>query len=300
MTTFTTEVGDQQVEYVHVCSTCWIPSDQAWLYGQVPAAVTPCHRCGQTGGDCILHPHANEPQIVGNPLDFSTCVDLVLYPPIIWDTNRYYARLGVDPRATKAEIREAYIAKGGQDDERLTYIFKQLLDPEMRAAYDSTPLGALFFDYEIETAGRRVLADEVAKLRAMGLLDEAEELEQAIAEAFDAVVDSTDSTGHHKASHPGRTVWAWGYYTLMSGSQDTERLVEWRGLLIQALQGKGIDRLAVGFSRWTGVPWEVRRIGYRIVVFLSDDEQPTEAMAQAAADRVVHTAAQPIDILEGT
>jgi hypothetical protein len=35
------------------------------------------------------------------------------------------------------------------------------------------------------------------------------------------------------------------------------------------------------------VPWEVRVVGYRIVAFLNDRQQPTTELAAGAASRVV-------------
>jgi len=63
------------------------------------------------------------------PARWSTSMALVPMDRVCHDVNGYYRELGVDWRATKKELKEAYVERDGPNDARLTYVFKQLLDP---------------------------------------------------------------------------------------------------------------------------------------------------------------------------
>ena len=71
----------------------------------------------------------------------STCTALERPSAVVWDANRYYADLGVATSASRAQIRTAYL--DGPGTARLTFLASQLLNREIRAAYDLTPLGFL-------------------------------------------------------------------------------------------------------------------------------------------------------------
>src|SRR5690348_4532650 len=77
------------------------------------------------------------------PDRWSTSMALVPVERVCHDVNGYYRELGVDWRATRKELLQAYLAKDGQSDVRLTYVFKQLLNPQVREAYDKSPKGEL-------------------------------------------------------------------------------------------------------------------------------------------------------------
>ena len=219
------------------------------------------------------------------PTAASTCLDLAVPVRLVWDTNGYYRDLGISPEATRREIREAYQRLNGQESTRLTYIVKQLLDPEIRARYDATPLGSVFFDYEVETLLRDARVQETAALRAQGRVEEAEEIEALdFGESLDTLVRRVKDD----RAQPVQSVWSWAYFAKDTFRWDPERLGRWQELLVSALgrAGHRLD-LAVGFSGGMGSPWEVTWIGPQVVVFLNVGERPTEALAQQAASRVV-------------
>jgi hypothetical protein len=231
------------------------------------------------------------PYLVGDgPATFSTCLDLAVPYRLVYDTNRYYADLGVPVDATRRQIREAYQRLRGHRSARLTYIVTQLLDPDVRRRYDATPCGSVFVDDEVEGWIRQVRVQESSRLRSQGRVEEAEVLE---AEPLDVVVDTEEEMEQDEAQQPFEAVWPWAFYLWGSECQDRERLREWQELLISALGSRKENlQLAIGFSGGMAHPWGVRMVGYRIVVFLDQDEQPAEAHAQAAS-RAVSTIDQP-------
>lgn len=229
------------------------------------------------------------------PVTFSTCV--TLQPTRIarycFDTNGYYAALGVSPAATRKELREAYQRLGGATSPRLTYIIKQLLDPEVRARYDATPLGSVFLDYDVETYLRRKRVKDVVGLRIQGRHEEADALSECDVagggEPIEAVVDTAPSV-----QEDARTRWPWSYYLRACEGGNTDRLAEWQELLTEAFaHDRHQLHIAVGFSGGMELPWGVSTVGHRLVVFLDPSEPPTEVYARAAASRVVEHAAHP-------
>lgn len=235
-----------------------------------------------------------DPFLVGTgPATFSTSLEIARrYPPIVWDVNGYYRELGVRPDATKTQIKWAYRKKRGWRSPRLTYIMKQLLNPSIRAAYDSTPLGEVFWDAYVEEAMRQAAQKRISELRGQGRNVEAD----SIAEEWDSPFSDPDDKGGegfdkpslHDHDHPS---WPWAYYLWQTGCQDTERLRGWQEALCGVLgERKEHVELAVGFLGGVDRAWEVRTVGYRIVAFLSDGAQPTEVLAKAAASRVMEMA----------
>lgn len=106
----------------------------------------------------------------------STCRDLVLAPRNTRDPHDYYAELGVDPGATRAEIKAAvaglYVAlhpdTGADPDPdrlmRVHDIAEVLLDDRSRLKYDRTPEGERLMDKvyaeELRVSGKLSRADE--------------------------------------------------------------------------------------------------------------------------------------------
>jgi hypothetical protein len=246
------------------------------------------------------------------PVEFTTCTDLVVLPEVIWDVNFYYRDLGVDPRATRQELKRAYLDGDGPSSGRKTYCLKQLLDPRIRYAYDRAPLGVRLIDDYVFAEAKRQAINEVARRRRVRPdQDDAEVLEemqrrgiprQAIstqAEYLDdtpeAVVDDGPDGVQDEASArepevvaPRVYPWQYAYYLWRSNCRDTERLREWQELLVTAFKTKGVTlRLAVGFHGRTPHPWFTYVVGYRLVVFLHESETPTAEAARAVADRVV-------------
>lgn len=224
------------------------------------------------------------------PVTFSTSVALANRLHWSWDTNGYYRELGVPFDATKQQIKWAYRKKRGWRSPRLTYIMKQLLDPQIRALYDATPLGQVFRDAYVEEAIRRATIEYASKLRAAGLADEADHLvEQYEAESpfseFDSEVDSGE---YARQTYRGTDDWPWAFYLWQSNCRNTERLKAWQEQLISAFaERKEVRDIAVGYlGSSLNQPLDIRQIGYRLVIFLNEELQPDEALAQTAASRV--------------
>lgn len=238
------------------------------------------------------------PRRVGDgPAEASTCLALLSSPVVCWDVNGYYRDLGVHWKATRKQLRDAYVARGGPNSERLTYVFKQLLDVAVRREYDRTPLGEVFLDAYVSERVRRQaclraaakrargeVADEEQELSDLGYVIEDEEPEGARDEPSQVVDDRDEEV----QSPPGRTQpWRYSHYLWRSAETDTDRLREWQGLLVGALGRRGENiRIAVGYCGRMAHPWVVGTVGFRTVVFLNDREQPTAEMAEAVADRV--------------
>lgn len=110
----------------------------------------------------------------------STSLALESWPSVVWDVNGYYHALGVGFRATRRQLMDAYLRLDGPNDAYLTYVFKRLLDPQVRRKYDACPLGRKLFDLyarqEVEERARRIArqhrVDTEDVLRGWGLLSE--------------------------------------------------------------------------------------------------------------------------------
>lgn len=245
------------------------------------------------------------------PEECSSCTELSVLPGWIWDVNRYYRDLGVEPRATRKQLREAYQAKDGQSSARLTYVLGQLLNPKIRLAYDCTPLGELFMDEYVRDRLNRIAKDRMSQRMAdlarmgadMSLVDDdaiqrdifAEMGIQAVEpepsghfhDTPDEVVDDDSEIGQDE-HRPAK--FEYSYYLWRTPLRDPalglDRLSQWQRFLVSALAREGIRiKFAVGFH---GQPqrWIEAAVGYRSVFFLNIDELPTEELARDVALRV--------------
>lgn len=224
--------------------------------------------------------------VVGHgPTTASTCTVLDRPGRFIFDTNRYYADLGVKTDANRRELRKAYQARDGSNSARLTYVLKQLLDPDIRRRYDATPLGSLFLDEYVMSWIRQRRVQESSALRAQGRVAEAEELE---ADSLGGLLDTEAGSDQDDVTHPDQTMWPWAFYLRRSDCFDVGRISQWQELLVSALARVGVHlQLEVGFCGDMASEWDLYRDGDRILVFLNEGEQPTEALAQQVASRVV-------------
>jgi hypothetical protein len=220
-------------------------------------------------------------------MEFTSCVGLQTWPMIVWDVNAYYAELGIPWTASRAEIRAAYQRRRGDTSDRLTYIVKQLLDPEVRALYDACQPGSVFFDRYIASYVKdQMLRDHVSEHgRILGFEDQEDlttvDLSKYMNRPFDTVPPEGQNVGR----------WRWGFYLWASDDYDTVKLRQWQGLLIEALARRGVVlNLSIGLVGGSLEPMKVEAVGYRVCAFLSDTEQPTLQLAEVAADRVVSTA----------
>ncbi len=186
----------------------------------------------------------------------STCV--ALEPLLVFDTNRYYRDLGVSTRATRKDIKRAYLLLDGQSSTRLTYVASQLLDGEIRAAYDATPLGSLFLD------------DYVA----------------AMLQKFGNVVDLAFSEDHDATRNQVAEPEVWGHYGWGTVVIDPDQMAAWREMLMSHLGDTTAGvRFAVG-THGFNEPWSVQKVGFVVVAFLRGGYDATPEVAKAAAARV--------------
>lgn len=242
------------------------------------------------------------PRLVGDgPAECSSCTELSVLPYIVWDVNRYYAELGVFPWATRRELREAYQAKRGQDNARLTYVIKQLLDPVVRREYDSMPYGSVYMDRYVQEALKRQMldtkSDRMQALHDLGVdLDsvDGEAIERDIYAEMGLMVEPEDTplemvdSGASEAQDGPRPAdpFLYAYYlykVAFPGRETVSRLSEWQRFLVSALAREGINiTFAVGLHG-DPHPCVYAEVGYRKVFFLSDRQVPTEELAARAA-----------------
>lgn len=250
-------------------------------------------------------PVSSEPVLVGyGPPECSSCTALSVLPDCIYDVNGYYRDLGVSPRATRRELREAYQSKDGQSSVRLTYVFKQLLNPETRFAYDCTPLGEVFLDDYVREALSRKVREEMSRRMAdladagidLSMVDP-DSLQRDVAagmgyqyvedeEPSDTPSETVDGASIVKQDSVRPAKFEFSYYLwALRPRQDEEtlgRLAEWQRLLVSALSGAGRPcKFAVGLHGKEH-RWVQARVGYRTVFFLNQHEAPTEELAAQA------------------
>jgi hypothetical protein len=211
------------------------------------------------------------------PLDASTCTDLAVISPPVWDVNFYYRSLGIEApyKPTKKELRLAYQEVNGQDSERLTYHFKQLLDPDVRKAYDRMPLGSRYQDKYVIEEGMRKLSEKAAEV--------SDQTGRMV-----TVEDLIDDFEKGKPTKPKELIpnyidWEWSYYLCNSRKYDVTALAEWQQLLINAFAKRSVRwKISVGYVGNTKAPFVVRSHEGRVVFFLNENETPTPELANRA------------------
>jgi hypothetical protein len=248
-----------------------------------------------------------EPALVGSgPRRCSTSRTMALAGPLFaWDPNRYYRDLGIPwpyVGATRKDLRLAYFDKGGQDSRRLTYCMTQLLNPEVRGAYDALPLGEQYLDDEyVQEALKLRAAAEASKRSETGDYTTAEsvlddwgyKLEPETSgglvtdssdsgESLDTVgEDEFDEDPHHETVGAD---WQYSFYLWKTTKWDTERLAEWQAALITELSERGISpTLAVGLMGNQPHPYAVASVDEEWVVFLNKGVQVSPDLASRAA-----------------
>jgi hypothetical protein len=278
-----------QTEGVFLCTRCVGSHGGRFFCGMV-ATDGICAWCGALATD-VYQGEINEPQVARyGPFVFSTSLDLDIRNRVIYDTNGYYRDLGVDPHATRAEIRDRFTDIDGWSDEHLTYIARVLLNDDRRDVYDSTPLGDLYFDKymaqsiedEILASGQAVMADPDDPE-----YDDAKSIKKDLRSREDRHASAgpvdKDSLSDQTAKVP-----TWGYYTWRTFKPDFHGvLAEWRLQVALALRDRGVQTsadLSVGFVQDRDAPWAIRPIGHRLVIFLATSERPTSDHAHAVVE----------------
>lgn len=231
-----------------ICHPCLSQDDLPFRTGTDTSGRV-CRRCGAQGY-WVLDQAVDNPRLVedGESRWFSSSHHLARPSDmrIVWDVNLYYRDLGVPVDATRVDLRRAYqerIAEGG-DPVRLTFVIKQLLDPEVRSAYDRCEIGELFFDREL---ARAVVAKAVRAAREAGSpLDSDEErvdLDEILGRAISML--DTDDPMCQDGYEPAK----WGRYAWGVPSSTKAPLDMWMQVLAEVFWRAGIHaRLGVGVT----------------------------------------------------
>ena len=270
---------------------------------------------GSTG--YYVMPMNADPFIQGSgPPECSTCTDLARVTEYIFDVNGYYRDLGVDPntkpRPSRADLRHAYFDRDGMSSERLTYVMKMLLSPEIRAFYDSIPLGQRYFDmYEQDKMKKRIQAKQSKMMAEAAMRGEhiSERREKEMAQDLwrehgfdvsDPGPDDQDSPEEmvdlpspevldqaQPAEDPNRFDFAYYLWrTNLSTRDQLGALARWQEHLINAFSRRGVRiQIAVGLHGHMVHPAVSARVGYREVFFLHHLETPTADLAHRMADQ---------------
>jgi hypothetical protein len=230
-----------------------------------------------------------EPVRLGwGPDRWSTSTELAPRIVFKWDVNGYYAALGVHPDANRRELREAYQARDGQGSAYLTYVFKQLLNAEVRAAYDDSPLGYPFLDdYQDEKlkrdasqeAGRRSRDGEsVSKDDVLGewgyiLIDR-----ESGVDSVSSKVEDRD----RKAEPLRYSYYGWKTSSFMPNA---ETLQGWQVALASAAATlKVAPKLSFGITGLSDRSFILAEVDGQPVIFFPEGEEPTDSVAREAIE----------------
>ncbi|MEV7675160.1 hypothetical protein [Streptomyces sp. NPDC088752] len=242
-------------------------------------------------------------RLVGRPDNAIMSTSTALVPAraavVCHDVNGYYRALGVSPGATRRQLMAAYVARDGQNDARLTYAFRQLLNNRTRARYDATPLGQLFPDrYVRDELLRRASLRAAAENAAYGTRKTPADILKshgiAPAESDDEFLDSRspgrfsdDGTKDRQPSPSSPATWSYSYLLLASTCDDTSRMAQWQEGLAQVLDPKECPAFAVGFHGIPGRQFLVAKDLGTPVFFLHEDQLVTGELIAAAATAAV-------------
>ncbi|MFD8650706.1 hypothetical protein [Streptomyces mirabilis] len=241
-------------------------------------------------------------QLIGRPdaAILSTSTALVPRAAVpCHDVNGYYRALGVAPDATRRQLMDAYVARDGQNDAYLTYVFGQLLNAHTRAHYDAAPLGQPFPDRYVRDElvrrasraaaahnavhGTGMTADDILKSHGLGSEEPKNEfLDSTSPERF-----SDDGTRDRQPSPSSPATRPYSYLLLASTCDDMSRLDQWREGLGRALADRNCPQFAVGFHGIPGRPFIVGKDVGPPVLFLHEEQPVTGELIAAAATAAV-------------
>jgi hypothetical protein len=224
------------------------------------------------------------------PARWSTSMALVPVERVCHDVNGYYRELGVDWRATRKELREAYVAQDGQSSARLTYVFKQLLDPLIREAYDKAPKGEPFLDDYTEDELKRRAHEEASRRSILGQSVSAEQVleDWGYVSFDDEEVDSVRAMRNDRPRKAAGRDWKYSYYAWKTEDfvQNEARLQEWQKLLSKAAAQYGTAaEVAIGVTSMTRLSDQwfiIEPVNDQPVIFFFTDVTPDEQIASEA------------------
>lgn len=222
-------------------------------------------------------------QLGGGPAEWSTCMALVPFELTVHDVNGYYRELGVHHKATRRELMDAYVARDGQSSPRLTYVFKQLLNPKTRDAYDRMPQGETFLDeYTVDELRRRASA-ESSRLARQGEIKNVEQvLDSWGYEVLEDDLDNVKALGKDSTQSKQRDPWGYSYYGYRTaqGWVNDELPRAWQEHLSRAAARKGVSpRIAIGLVGLSDHPFMMMEVGGKPVVFFPEGEEPSDSIA---------------------
>lgn len=238
----------------------------------------------------------SRPLLYGSgPAEASTCRGLQATPTAIWDVNGYYRMLGFGwPfTPTRKELLAAFKAYGNHPTSEITFAFKQLWHPVIRAEYDRSPLGEPFYDEMVSEALKREAKLEAGRRSAReGREVKAEE----VLDDWGMKVDEEPEPTPKKKEAPGpsqarpETVpWLWSYYLWRSNEADKENLALWQELLVEQFAILGIaTTFSVGYFGKQAHRWVAVKVGQRTAILLNEGQEPTTEMAKQAVEFVQH------------
>lgn len=225
------------------------------------------------------------------PLTWSTSTALVPVERVCYDVNGYYRELGVHWRASRRELMQAYQVLDGQSSARLTFVFKQLLDPEVRDRYDRMPEGSTFLDdytdHELKRRAHRAAGERSGR----GEIVSAEEVldEWGYLLVDDVELDSVRSIGKDQ-KRPDEP-WDYSYYAWKTSSYlpDQHRLRRWQELLSTAASRRGVcPPVIIGTTALSDQPFKLEDVNGSMVIFFSEETTPTPSIADDVIDRSLH------------
>ena len=225
----------------------------------------------------------------------SSSKDLEPYPSVCWDVNGYYRDLGVFWRASKRQLMEAYRDLDGPNSERLTYVFRQLLQRRVRQEYDLMPPGSVFLDDYVQQEIFRNAKKESVRRNQKGVLVSPERVLEEWGfslvpdDGSDAEVDSSEHVCHTNDAGEDRDLdlWPYSYYQLGTTCQDEDSMVQWQSLLIEELHSRGIViQFAVGFTG-NHDPYHIEWLDDLPIFYLADTMEPDEATARMLVEHLL-------------
>jgi hypothetical protein len=230
---------------------------------------------------------------------WSTSTALVPAVLVCHDVNGYYRELGVHWQATRKQLAQAYMALGGMGSARLTYVFKQLLNPKTREAYDRTSAGETFLDDYTTDQLKRQAHQEARRRTTLGQsvtpADVMDEWGYAVLD--DAEVDSV-SPIRKDQSQLRKEPWGYSYYAwkTTSYSADENRLRQWQKLLSTAASLRGsAPRLAIGMTAVSDQPFMLGDVNGTPVVFFSETAYPDLSVAEKAIELFPASSPNPLE-----